>query len=133
MSNTRKSSVVWSVLALLLAGLIINAGALNLGFQLSSPPDARWAVMLVALLAIAYGTWLIIILLRQDSGDERMRALAGHIQRGAQAFLRREYGVLMLFTAAVAGLLALLIHPRPWVSVGYVLGTLVSAGRAGLG
>ncbi len=44
---------------------------------------------------------------RQDAGNERMTAIAGHIREGAMAFLAREYRVLALFVVVVAALLAL--------------------------
>jgi len=125
--------IVWSLAALLLAGLIINGGTLDLRPQITGQPDARWAVIGVGLLAVTYAGWLIVVLLRQDSGSEDMRALSGRIQSGAQAFLRQEYRVLILFTAVVALLLALLIEPRPWVSLSYVLGTFVSAAASWIG
>ena len=42
---------------------------------------------------------------RQDAGTDRMKEIAGFIQSGAMAFLRREYGVLAVFALAVSVLL----------------------------
>ncbi len=42
---------------------------------------------------------------RQDSGTDRMKEIAGFIQSGAMAFLRREYSVLVVFTVVVSALL----------------------------
>ncbi len=90
-------------------------------------PDMRLIVVAASLLVLAYAGWLIIGMKKMDAGTERMQELADHIRRGAQTFLRREYRVLMIFTAVLAVLLAVAIEPRPWVSVGYILGTGISA------
>jgi K(+)-stimulated pyrophosphate-energized sodium pump len=42
---------------------------------------------------------------RQDPGDAKMNVIAGHIRKGAMAFLKREYRVLVLFVIVVAALL----------------------------
>ena len=42
----------------------------------------------------------------QDAGNDTMKTIAGHIQEGAMAFLRREYSVLSIFVVVVAVLLA---------------------------
>ncbi|HLU67333.1 MAG TPA: sodium-translocating pyrophosphatase, partial [Kofleriaceae bacterium] len=73
---------------------------------------------------------------RQDAGDERMREIAGYVQEGAMAFLRREYKVLAVFVLAVAALLggahalgestdANFKHPL--IALSFVLGALCSA------
>lgn len=43
---------------------------------------------------------------RLSEGTERMKEIASQIQVGAMAFLKREYGVLVVFVTIVAGLLA---------------------------
>jgi K(+)-stimulated pyrophosphate-energized sodium pump len=54
---------------------------------------------------------------RQDSGTDRMKEIAGFIQSGAMAFLRREYTVLVVFALVVSALLA---------ASGYAAGTSLS-------
>jgi len=125
--------IAWSLATILLAGLTINGGTLDLRPELTEQRDPRWAVIGVGLLAITYAVWLIVMMLREDAGTERMRSLARHIQAGAQTFLRQEYRVLTVFTAVVALLLGLLIEPRPWVGLSYVLGTVVSASASWIG
>ena len=68
----------------------------------------------------------------QDAGSESMRRLAGLIETGARAFLRREYSVLLPFLAVVALLLAWQIG-RP-TAVAYVFGGLcsIAAGLFGM-
>ncbi|HAD75224.1 MAG TPA: sodium-translocating pyrophosphatase, partial [Gemmatimonadetes bacterium] len=65
-----------------------------------------WAMGLVGL-ALAGLTYVYVK--GQDSGSEAMGALAEQIHDGAMAFLRREYSMLAVFVALVAGLLAWLV------------------------
>ena len=61
---------------------------------------------------------------RQPEGSDIMRELAGQIQAGAMAFLKREYSVLIPFILVVAALLALAVGWR--TSVAYVAGASCS-------
>ncbi len=49
---------------------------------------------------------LYLGVLRSSPGNERMQEIAEEIHNGAMAFLRREYMILVVFVAVVAGLLA---------------------------
>ncbi len=70
----------------------------------------------------------------QDPGDEKMVAIAGHIQEGAMAFLKREYSVLAIFVVIVAVLLAFgnaSLENSHWlIGVSFTLGA-VASGLAG--
>lgn len=70
----------------------------------------------------------------QEPGDEKMVTIAGHIQEGAMAFLKREYSVLAIFVAVVAVLLAFgnrSLEGSHWlIGVSFVLGAIAS-GLAG--
>ncbi len=59
----------------------------------------EWLVALSAVLALAYAGVQSMLLLREDEGDERMRAISLAIREGANAFLRREY--TFVFTVAI--------------------------------
>ncbi|GGH67066.1 sodium-translocating pyrophosphatase [Phaeocystidibacter marisrubri] len=68
---------------------------------------------------------------KQDAGDETMQELAGHIARGALAFLKAEWRVLSIFAAAAAVLLAWsgeLVEHSDWViAVAFIIGAFFSA------
>ncbi len=65
-------------------------------------------------------------------GDERMVFLMKEIQKGARAFLKKEYTWVSVFVLAMIILLAIVIDPL--ASVSYVLGAVLSAtaGYAGM-
>ena len=70
--------------------------------------------------------------LAADPGNERMQELMEVIRQGSMTFLRREYTAVAVFVLAMAGLIfALLDWGRPWGSIAYVTGALLSA-SAGL-
>jgi K(+)-stimulated pyrophosphate-energized sodium pump len=120
MAHRKLSVVAWGVVAVLV--IIGSIFADDIGL-----PDLRLIVVAASLIVLAYTGSLILKMNKLDPGTELMQTLAGHIRDGAQTFLRREYKVLIIFTVVLGALLALLIEPRPWVAVGYVVGTAVSA------
>ncbi|MDX2078673.1 MAG: sodium-translocating pyrophosphatase [bacterium] len=78
-------------------------------------------------------TWV----LAQDAGNEKMAKIAGAIQKGAQAFLRREYrAVAVLVAIVVIALIVLGLIPgsgmSPWTALAFVSGAFAS-GLAGYG
>ncbi|MDD4875642.1 MAG: sodium-translocating pyrophosphatase [Dehalococcoidales bacterium] len=89
--------------------------------------DLRIWVILAAVLALGFVGYLTTTILRQSEGNERMREIGHAIQQGARAFLRREFMTLGIFTAVLFIILALLVDPKPWVAVAYLLGTVTSS------
>ncbi len=85
-------------------------------------------------LALAFAVYKATWVKKQDTGDEKMQIIAGHIQEGAMAFLSREYRVLAIFVAVVAVLLAVgnakLANSHSLIGLSFVLGALAS-GAAG--
>ena len=68
---------------------------------------------------------------KQDTGDETMRELAGHISTGAMAFLRAEWKVLGYFVVIAGILLAysgtLVEDSHPIIAGSFVIGAVFSA------
>ncbi len=61
-----------------------------------------WASVVTAL---GYGLWLIVEVLKQNAGDGRMQEIAGAIQVGASAYLKRQYRVVAVVAVVMAGLI----------------------------
>jgi K(+)-stimulated pyrophosphate-energized sodium pump len=85
---------------------------------------------LAALASIAVATYLFFYVKKQDSGTVKMREIAGAIQEGANAFLKREYLYLAIFVVVVATILAIFLPNGPSMGVAYVFGSICS-GLAG--
>ena len=76
------------------------------------------AIIVCGLLAIVYGIWAIVSVMRADPGSAKMQEIAAAVREGAQAYLKRQYA-----TIGVVGVVIFFI-------VGYFLGWLVAAGFA---
>ena len=85
-----------------------------------------------SLVALGYAVWLARSVLASNPGNERMREIQVAIQEGAEAFLRREYSVLLVFALGVAGFLALAVGPA--TAVAFLFGAACSGatGYAGM-
>lgn len=67
----------------------------------------------------------------QSPGNDRMVFLMTEIQKGAQAFLTKEYSWVAVFVVVMAGVLAAVITPL--AAVTYVVGAALSAGAGYVG
>src|SRR5690606_38934815 len=72
-----------------------------------------------------------LALKKQSSGNAAMQGLAGQIEVGAMAFLRREYLVLLPFLAVVAVLLGLAVGTK--TAIAYIIGGLASIAAGWIG
>ena len=104
--------------------------------------EALYLALGSSALALAFAAMTARSVLREDEGDERMRAIARLIQAGAAAFIRREYTILAFFVAFVTGVLAVFIDldvlgkfgepsgeltALPRTAIAYLLGAISSA------
>ncbi|HYG30338.1 MAG TPA: sodium-translocating pyrophosphatase [Allosphingosinicella sp.] len=80
------------------------------------------------LVAVVYGIFTSMQVLRMSPGNERMVAIAGAIQEGAKAYLGRQYTTIAVVGVVVAALVAFFLGITE--AVGFVIGALLS-GAAG--
>ena len=97
--------------------------------------DLIYAVPAVGALALLFAYWKASWVSKQDAGTDKMKEIAGLIQEGAMAFLKREYKVLSVFVVVVAVLLAVANRNgddvSPLIAVSFIIGAIAS-GLAGL-
>ena len=80
--------------------------------------------IIAAALALLFIAILYKLILRESQGTPQMRTIAGYIQEGAQAFIKREVKTVMYFIIALAVFLYFLLG---WeISIGFVLGACLS-------
>ena len=84
-------------------------------------------VPVVGITAVAVIVTLYLWLRKQDAGTSRMQTVAGFIQVGANAFLRREFRTIGPFVLALALVLLVAMPEGNWqIALGFVLGATLS-------
>ncbi|HEX7084072.1 MAG TPA: sodium-translocating pyrophosphatase [Gaiellaceae bacterium] len=83
--------------------------------------------------AVGYGIYLTLWLLRQPDGNERMREIAGAVQEGAAAYLRKQYTTIAI-VAIVPFILLGVYHKLGWgTAFGFLIGAALSAAAGFIG
>ena len=91
--------------------------------------QALWIALTAAAVAISCGIIFALDILKLSDGNEKMRAIAGAIQEGAQAYLNRQYLTIGLVGIVIFVLLG--VSGIGWLSAfGFLIGAVLS-GLAG--
>src|SRR3954449_6336501 len=89
--------------------------------------------LLCSAVAIGYGIYLTVWLLRQPAGNERMREISRAVQEGAAAYLRKQYTTIAI-VSIVPFLLIGFYHKLGWgTAVGFLIGAGLSAAAGFIG
>ncbi|HEY0484983.1 MAG TPA: sodium/proton-translocating pyrophosphatase, partial [Mycobacteriales bacterium] len=102
------------------------------GFDFSSDNLSLIVVVAaIALIALGFSAGLVRDVLRTDAGTAKMQEIAGAVQEGAAAFLRRQFKTLGVFAVLAAVLLTVLPADSTSVRIGrtvfFVIGGSFSA------
>src|SRR3954468_4331255 len=84
-----------------------------------------WVAIVCGVLALVFGGWQIAWILRQPTGNDRMREIAAAVQTGAMAYLNRQYT-----TIAIVGVILFIVigFGLGWATAwGFALGAVLSA------
>jgi K(+)-stimulated pyrophosphate-energized sodium pump len=90
--------------------------------------DVLWPVAAAGLLALLWAVGLIVWVLRQPQGNEKMREIAKAIQEGAQAYLIRQYSYVAAIGVVIAVALIFVVSLK--AAVLFLIGAVLS-GSAG--
>jgi len=90
--------------------------------------NVLWPVAACGLIALLWAVALIVWVLRQPQGNERMREISKAIQEGAQAYLIRQYSVVAAIGVVIA--IALIFVVSFKAAVLFLIGAVLS-GAAG--
>ncbi len=81
------------------------------GYQVFELKGGEWTVLIAsvitALLAIAVGFYLVRKVLAEDAGSPKMQEIAGAIQEGAWAYLKRQFRTIAVILVPVAAIVFL--------------------------
>ncbi|TSC91620.1 MAG: K(+)-stimulated pyrophosphate-energized sodium pump [Parcubacteria group bacterium Licking1014_17] len=78
-----------------------------------------------ALAALVYGAVLILNVLKQPQGDEKMKSISQAIREGANAYLKRQYKVVVVVGILVAIILYIFLGVT--TAIGFIVGAAASA------
>ena len=91
-------------------------------FVINNLSNLIWGSVGISLL---YGLWLIVNVLRNPAGDEKMKEIAGAIQQGAAAYLKRQYMVVAVVALVLAA--AIYFGLSSNTAMGFLIGAFLSA------
>ncbi len=97
-------------------------------------PSAFWLVPVASVVALAMAWMFFRSMMDADEGTPRMREIAGHVRRGAMAYLNQQYKVVCIVFVVLAVLFAFMAYvlhwQNPWVPFAFLTGGFFS-GLAG--
>ncbi len=94
--------------------------------------NAALIAMAVSVLALAYAGFLIVSVLKKDSGDKNMQEIAKAIQEGATAYLNRQTMTIAVFTVILFLIMAFALPAGNYndgvlTAIGFIVGAAFSA------
>ncbi len=100
-----------------------------------------WCVLGSALLSLAYGGWLVRVVLNADPGPKSMTDVADAVYEGSMAYLRRQVKTMIVFVIIIAAALFLMyrsVYPTRLdlslgIAVAFFLGVSASYGAGFVG
>jgi len=99
-----------------------------------SIPSIFWLVPAASLIALGFAAGFYRSMKRQSEGTARMQEIAGHVRKGAMAYLRQQYKVVGIVFVILALFFAYLAYgagvQNPWVPFAFLTGGFFS-GLAG--
>ena len=97
-------------------------------------PVAFWLVPVASLVALSMALYFFRSMMKADEGTPRMREIAGHVRRGAMAYLKQQYKVVAIVFVVLAVVFAFMAYglhaQNRWVPFAFLTGGFFS-GLAG--
>ena len=101
---------------------------------MSNIPYAFWLVPVASMVALGMALNFFRSMMKADEGTPRMKEIAGHVRKGAMAYLWQQYKVVGIVFVVLAIVFAIMAYgfqmQNPWVPFAFLTGGLFS-GLAG--
>ena len=97
-------------------------------------PFEFWLVPVASVVALSMAFLFFRSMMQADEGTPRMREIAGHVRRGAMAYLKQQYKVVLIVFVVLAIIFSIMAYgfgvQNPWVPFAFLTGGFFS-GLAG--
>ena len=97
-------------------------------------PFEFWLVPIASIVALGMAFLFFRSMMKADEGTPRMREIAGHVRRGAMAYLKQQYKVVLIVFIVLAVIFSIMAYgfgvQNPWVPFAFLTGGFFS-GLAG--
>ena len=97
-------------------------------------PVFFWLVPIASVVALSMAWFFFRQMIKADEGSPRMREIAGHVRRGAMAYLKQQYKVVLIVFVVLALVFAFMAYglhaQNSWVPFAFLTGGFFS-GLAG--
>ena len=97
-------------------------------------PIIFWIIPVASLIALLFALHFYRAMSRESEGTERMKSIAEHVRKGAMAYLRQQYRIVVIVFIVLALFFAYLAYfagvQNPWVPFAFISGGFFS-GLAG--
>ena len=97
-------------------------------------PVIFWLVPVSAVLALSFAYYFFRYMMKHDEGTDMMKKIAMHVRKGASAYLRQQYKVVIIVFIIITIIFSILAYglgvQNPWVPFAFITGGAFS-GLAG--
>ena len=97
-------------------------------------PLVFWLIPIASVVALGMAWFFFRSMMKEDEGTERMKEIAAHVRKGAMAYLKQRYKVVIIVFVVLAIVFAFMAYvlkvQNPWVPFAFLTGGLFS-GLAG--
>ena len=102
--------------------------------MLTTIPFEFWLVPVASIVALSMAFLFFRYMMKADEGTPRMKEIAGHVRRGAMAYLKQQYKAVLIVFIVLAAIFSVMAYgfgvQNPWVPFAFLTGGFFS-GLAG--